>query len=247
MSRLVAISSSLALALVLSSCRAQRVTPAFHVVLAGSRELVTSHFQDRSHAEHFLSRAASGDTTEHESVVTRVDERTGTSDAGPTILRVTTGHYSGGDYSDSMVVRRADLRPVREHLAYVQRRMDKQFDYAGNTLRQRNVTGDSALAFGREYTLPVFAFSEIDMIVRSLPFRPGYTAILPLYSEGDDALEMDSVSVIDTHAGPRWTIRFADPAIVATYSVDAATRQIVSYDVTNRKSNGRGRKVFGAQ
>jgi hypothetical protein len=52
------------------------------------------------------------------------------------------------------------------------------------------------------------------MLVRSLPYRVGYTAILPLYSEGDDAIEMASVAVIGTGAD-RWTVRFADPAIIA--------------------------------
>lgn len=81
--------------------------------------------------------------------------------------------------------------------------------------------------------------------MRSLPYRLGYTAILPLYSEGDDAIEMDSVAVVDARPD-RWTIRFADPAIVATYGIDAATRRIVSYDVTGRKTHGKARKIYQA-
>ena len=54
---------------------------------------------------------------------------------------------------------------------------------------------------------------------------------------------MDSVAVVDQRGG-RWTIRFADPAIVAIYGVDSATRPIVSYDVTGRKSHGKARKLY---
>jgi hypothetical protein len=58
-----------------------------------------------------------------------------------------------------------------------------------------------------------------------------------------DAIEMDSVAVVDAHPD-RWMIRFADPAIIAIHWVDAATRHIVSYEVTSRKTNGKARKVY---
>jgi hypothetical protein len=54
---------------------------------------------------------------------------------------------------------------------------------------------------------------------------------------------MDSVAVVDTRAD-RWTIRFADPAIIAIYGVDTATRRIVSYEVTGRKTNGKARRIY---
>jgi hypothetical protein len=42
----------------------------------------------------------------------------------------------------------------------------------------------------------------------------------------------------------RWTIRFADPAVVAIYGVPAATRTIESYDVTGRKMKGKARRLY---
>jgi hypothetical protein len=108
-----------------------------------------------------------------------------------------------------------------------------------------NMSGDSTATVERRYDAPVFAFSEIEMLVRSLPYRPGYTAILPLYSEGDDAIEMDSVAVVDARPN-RWTVRFADPAIIAVYGIDAGTRRIVSYEVTSRKTRGKTRTIFQA-
>jgi hypothetical protein len=50
------------------------VNSVYPVVSADSRALVTNHFATESHVERMLSRAATGDTTEHESVVTTVDE-----------------------------------------------------------------------------------------------------------------------------------------------------------------------------
>lgn len=75
------------------------------------------------------------------------------------------------------------------------------------------------------------------LVLRSLPLRDGYEAILPLYSEGSDTVKMDSVTVVnhDAAAGV-WTLRFADPAIVATYDIDERTRKIVGRRQTARKS-----------
>jgi hypothetical protein len=44
-------------------------------------------------------------------------------------------------------------------------------------------------------------------------------------------------------AGPEHH-RFADPAIVATYGLDVATRRVLSYDVVSRKTGGRARKRY---
>jgi hypothetical protein len=237
--RLVGISALVALA----SCRNSTPPDVYPTVAANSGLLLTAHFTNDSHTERTFSRAGSGDTTERESVVTRVDEIVGSGGNGPTITRVTTGHYAGGDYYDTLVVRRADLRPIHEHLAYLQRRLDKRFEYHGGTVHQKNVLGDSAQAFDRVYAMPVFGFSELEMLVRSLPYRRGYSAILPLYSEGDDAIEYDSVAVVD---GPprQWTVRFADPVVIAAFAVDAASRRIVGYSVVNRKTGARARKVY---
>jgi hypothetical protein len=241
-------SSAVLIGITVASCRHQApltVNPAVYPVVSADGDLLTGHFTNDTHAERTLSRAVTGDTTEHESLRTRIDEIVGGGGGESTILRVTTGHYAGGDYFDSLVVRRGDLRPVRERLVYLQRHTEKRFAYDGRTVHQTNTSGDSAVTFDRRYDLPVFAFGEIEMLVRSLPYRMGYTAILPLYSEGDDAIEMDSVAVVAARAD-LWTVRFADPAIVAMYRIDAASRRIVSWDVTNRKTNGKARKIYEA-
>jgi hypothetical protein len=86
------------------------------------------------------------------------------------------------------------------------------------------------------YDGPVFNFQELDDLLRSLPLREGYERILPLYSEGDDSLEMDTVRIMSRDAAGRWTLRFADPAIVATYEVDERTRRIVRHEYVLRKT-----------
>lgn len=227
-----------------ASCARTVYAPPYHFAVAGSREFVPAGLVEGARTERTLSRAATGDTSEHESLTQRIEERPVDDPGGPAIWRVTNGHYAGGDYYDSLLVRRADLTPIREHLAYAQRRIDKRFEYHGTSVHQVNVIGDSTREINSEYTIPVYAFSEIETIVQSLPFHPFYSAILPLYSEGDDALEMDSVYVENDHPGERWTVRFADPAIVAIYGIDAKTRRILDYNVTNRRTKARARKIY---
>ena len=66
------------------------------------------------------------------------------------------------------------------------------------------------------------------MVTSSLPLRPGYEAILPVYSEGSDALEMDTVKVIGRNESGGWLVRFADPVAIVTRTIDGTTRRIVS-------------------
>jgi hypothetical protein len=241
MSRALVLATSVILAL--TSCRTAGPAAVYPTIDAGARLLITNQLSNDTHTERTLSRAASGDTTERESVVTRIDEIIQGLGAAATLTRVSTGHYAGGDYYDTLVVRRADLRPIREHMAYPQRRLEKRFDYQGGTVHQTTTLRDSAQSFERSYPTQVFGFAEVELLLRSLPYRPGYTAILPLYSEGDDAIEYDSVAVTGAPNG-RWTVRFADPAIIATYGIDQASRRIVSYEVVNRRTNGRARKLY---
>lgn len=209
---------------------------------AGSRRLVTSHISELREALLTYSRAASGDTTEHQSVRTIVEEHPTQDDGAPAVLMIRAGHFSGGDFVDTLLVRRDGLVPVWEHLRYPQGRTAKEIEFSGDRLRQTNHSGDSTRTFELHFALPVFAFSEIDLLMRSLPFSGGYHAIVPLYSEGDDSLEMDTVAVM----GPiehQWAVRFGDPVIVATYGIDSASRRIERYDLVNRRTRGRVRRV----
>jgi hypothetical protein len=208
-----------------------------------SRGLVTSHVVDFSEVQRTLSRAATGDTTEHESVRTTVEERLiPLADGGRGLMRISSGHYSAGDFTDTLVMHRDGLAPVWERLRYRRQRYAKEIEYGDASLHQVNHLGDSTRSFEKRFSLPVFAFSEVDLVVRSLPYASGYHTILPLYSEGDDSLEIDTVAVVG-RAGHGWTVRFADPAIVATYVIDSTSRRVTQYDVTSRRNGARARRV----
>jgi hypothetical protein len=128
------------------------------------------------------------------------------------LLLVTTGEVRSKPFVDSSLVKRHGLAPVWE-VSHFDGKV-KRWTYKGD----------------------VFNFQELDDLLRSLPLREGYERILPLFSEGDDSLEMDTVRVMTRDAGGRWTLRFADPAIVATYEIDERTRRIVRHEHVSRRS-----------
>jgi hypothetical protein len=234
---------SVALVLACASRTVATSSPGIDATLpAGSGRLVTSHISEHREVLLTYSRASSGDTTEHLSVRTVVEEHPTEVAGAPAVLMIRAGHYAGGDFTDSLLVRREGLVPIWEHLRYPQMRYEKHIDFTGDQLRQTNHLGDSTRTFEMHFALPVFAFSEVDLLIRSLPFSNGYHAIVPLYSEGDDSLEMDTVTI----TGPidhQWSVRFGDAVIVATYWIDSASRQIERYDLVNRRSRGRARRV----
>ncbi|HKW47850.1 MAG TPA: alpha/beta hydrolase, partial [Gemmatimonadaceae bacterium] len=96
------------------------------------------------------------------------------------------------------------------------------------------------------YPFRVFNFNELDEVVRSVPLRPGYRAIVPLYSEGDNALETDSVDVEGTDSSGVWNVRFADKVIIGHYGIDGATRRIVRYEVNRHADKAHFCYLFGS-
>jgi hypothetical protein len=139
---------------------------------------------------------------------------------------------------DSLVIERRTLRPLEETLSFGGAIRHYRFD-------GRRVTGaiqfaDSApRSYDHTFDEPLFAFNEVDLLARSLDYRPGRLLVVPLFSEVDQALERDTLSVIgqETIAGKRvWIVRFADPVITTRYVVDAASRQLVDAVTTQRRS-----------
>jgi len=150
------------------------------------------------------------------------------------LLLVTSGDVRSTPFFDSALVKRHGLAPVWETSQFGSRHEHWSYDGA-------RVTSTREKTVQHVYSGPVFNFQELDDLLRSLPLREGYERILPLYSEGDDSLEMDTVRITrGDHAG-RWTERFADPAIVATYEVDERTRRIVRHEYVLRKTGVQGR------
>lgn len=137
---------------------------------------------------------------------------------------------SSATFVDSSLVLRNGLAPVWE-IQHVKERRTR-YDYNGNHVRRKVTAPDTAATSGEStYPYPVFHFNELTDVVRSLPLRAGYHAILPLYSEGDNALETDTVRVEGQDSAGIWKIRFADKVIISHYGIDGATRRMVHCDI----------------
>jgi len=125
---------------------------------------------------------------------------------------VTTGQVRSKTFVDTLLYHRHGLTPISEISEFDGK--VKRWTYDGS----------------------VFNFQELDDLLESLPLKQGYERILPLFSEGDDSTEMDTVRVVSRAPDGRWTLRFGDPAIVATYEVDERTRRIVRHEYVLRKT-----------
>jgi len=194
------------------------------VLLPGATDIASDHLRDG----HRVERIFKGD-----SALGHFTYEWHTMPNGGLLL-VTSGEVRSQRFLDSSVVKRRGLAPVSE-MAQFGNHVD-HFTYDGSTVtRARSTTDSGTTRETHTYGLPVFSFQELDDLLRSLPLRDGYEAILPLYSEGSDTLEMDTVRITG-HTGATWTLRFADPAIVGTYDVDERSRAIVRHESVGRKS-----------
>ncbi|MGH7648097.1 MAG: hypothetical protein ACREND_08255 [Gemmatimonadaceae bacterium] len=146
-------------------------------------------------------------------------------------------------FVDSALVRRDGLAPIWE----VQHSGTKRtrYDYDGAIVR-RTVTEPDSAATRSTVTYPfrVFNFNELDEVIRSVPLRNGYHAIVPLYSEGDNALETDTIDVGGQDGAGVWNVRFADKVIIGHYGIDGATRRITRYDLNRHADRAHFHYVF---
>lgn len=142
---------------------------------------------------------------------------------------------------DTMVYDARSLAPSRERLRVGDQVITLR--YRGATVERSVQRGDSlgpvhSVTFDR----PVFGFNQREELLRVTRLQPGDTLILPLYSEIDAALELDTISLVaaDPSTGPTGAIhlRFADPAIVATVTVDTLTSRILDELIQNRRRPG---------
>lgn len=206
------------------------VTP---TLLPGSSDLVGGHFGARCENVQRFARAA-GEAAEKPLGVQRVTERLTAFRGKPAVLLVTSS-TSAQPFVDSSLIYRDGLAPISEVVRSGSLVM--RFTYEGAHIRMHSANGDSTpIVKDHHYASSVFSFQQLDAVIRSLPLRRGYAALLPLYSEGDDSVEVDTVRVESRGANGVWRIRFADPAIVATIGVDEKSRAQVAYSHTFRQS-----------
>lgn len=143
------------------------------------------------------------------------------------------------DSRDSLVINERGLVPIDEVLAF--RGVVRRFHYDGRHVTGVIVYPDSApQVYDQTFTLSPFAFNEVEILVRSLAYKPGLRVVVPLFSEVDRDIEYDTLTVTDhqpnNKGGGRWTIRFADPVITTVYVVEVPARRIIDARTRPRKS-----------
>ena len=213
------------------------------VLLPGASDITTSHLHNAVASYEYFLRMPTGDTTERRVSAGRAEQVLTQYDGKPALLLIGSSTPNGASSIDSALVRLPTLAPVWE----TARRGGRvtHWDYSGKDVRMTVTPPDSATQTRQHtYEMPVFNFQELDVLLRSLPLREGYDAILPLYSEGGNVLEMDTVRVVSRESDGKWTVRFADNDIVATYGINGKTREIVSHEMLQRRSGGHVRKVM---
>lgn len=203
----------------------------------GARPLTVPSLAEAASEVTVFAQRAAGDTT-----MRRVSSLIVTGSASPDHgVQLTKNYAPPFQSSDTLVVDAATLRPRSEVLVFNKVRREYRYDGA-------HVTGaiqypDSApRSFDSTFDAPVFAFNEVEPLVRSLAFRTGVTVVVPLFSEVDADLEHDTLSVTGSTRETgvdAWVVRFADPVITTRYVVDAHTRAILDATTTQRKSGMR--------
>lgn len=146
------------------------------------------------------------------------------------IVKASTSPTGAVIFADTLMMLRDGFTPVWERMH--SGKATKVITYDGPRIHQQTLIGDSiAKTFDREFSHRPFGFNQLELLFRSIPMQPGLRLILPLYSEGDDSVEMDTLSMPAAGA-----FRFGDPAIVTTYSLDER-RQFASYAVASRRGS----------
>lgn len=164
--------------------------------------------------------------------------------AGRARLLVQVQSAAAFHWSDTLTMDAESLAPKSEALYIGSRRIG--LTYRGHQITRVVQVGDSTprTTVSTHPHVP-FAFNQLDLLIRSTPLKVGYRAILPLYSEATDTLEMDTLEVLKGPARGEhiWLLRFADPAIVSRVGLDERTREIASYETTPRNGAGIMRRV----
>ncbi len=225
----------------------QAPAPSTAVLLPGSRLLSpppltgeTHHLLVQIRAPRDTAERMMGATTRTIGVVSSTADR----------LRVTSTWDPPYVSIDTVILGARTLAPEEESLRY--NGYTRVYRYAGHRVWGTVQHADSApRAFDRTFSEPVFAFSEVELLVRSLPFTPGESRVVPLFSESDEAVEHDTITIVmrDTvrRGGPAWIVRFADPAIVSAYTIGAASRAILATETRQRRTGAVLRYVESAR
>jgi hypothetical protein len=210
------------------------------MLLPRSRALDVKHLTPQTQSMRVLVRNGSGDTTEREwSLVTRSDR---VIDAPAGQMAHTFAYAAPRAMRDSLVVQRDGLAPVFERLDLGSSQITLR--YEGNRVLGTVQRGDSTQEVERNYSHDIFAFNQLESLVRSLDYKPGMSVVVPLFSEQDLKLEYDTLAVVakeDARGRGAWRVRFSDAVVVSDYLIDAETRRVLSQETRQRASGTRFR------
>jgi hypothetical protein len=167
----------------------------------------------------------------------------------PRVVMLTSAWSNPYESYDSLIVGRTSLRPIEETVT--SRRARYHYLYSGAHVTGTVTTDSSSERVDRSFPETVFAFNELEILIRSLRYRAGSTFVVPLFSEGDRAVEHDTLRVVSRSMSDDgrlvWTVDFADPVITTRYRVDANARVLVDAETRQRKSGVTFRLVRDAK
>ena len=214
--------------------------PAPAMLVPGSRAINAKHLTAQTQSMRVLVRPGSGDTTEREwSLMTRSDRLI---DAPPGQMAHTFAYAPPRTVRDSLVVQRDRMAPVFERLDLGASLVTLRFE--GNRVLGTVQRGDSTQQVERNFSHDIFAFNQLESLVRSLDYKPGLSLVVPLFSEQDLKLEYDTLSVVareDVRGRAAWRVRFSDAVVVSEYLVDSETRRVLGQETMQRASGTRFR------
>lgn len=213
--------------------RAGTNAPERVLLTPGNRDIRTDRLADRSASFTYFVRQVGADSGERRYTAGASDFNR--VDGGKTIL--THVRYAGPNVSeDSLWTEAESARPRREWLRSGTKTIELRFD--GRSVHRHVTSGDSLTASDTTFAEPVFAFNQVEMLVRALPLRAGHQRIVPLYSELDAQVEYDTITVLGPKAAipGSWAIRFADPSIVQEWIVEGNGRDVLSLETRPRRS-----------
>jgi len=229
-----------------AAAQAQSAAASPAMLLPGSRSLDVKHLTPQTQNMRVLVRAGTGDTTEREwSLLTRSD-RVIEAPAGQ--LAQTFFYAPPRTIRDSLVVQRAGLAPVFERLDLGTALITLRFE--GNRVLGTVQRGDSSLQIEQNFSHDIFAFNQLESLVRSLDYKLGQSMVVPLFSAQDLRLEYDTLFVVardDSRGRAAWRVRFSDATIVSDYLIDAETRRVLAQETRQRASGTRFRYELVAQ
>lgn len=220
------------------------VAGASTALVPGSSDLTTAHFRDTTTSFRFIQdRLPNGDSVDVVRGVGHEQVRRITYRGRPAMLFVKTVDLNGRMYVDSSTVLADGLAPVSEVSILGSRRTTYAYD--GARVHRSVTQPDSATrTTDHDFQVPMFHFEGLDAVIRSIPLRPNYHTIVRLYSEGDDGIEMDTITVEKRDGAKVWNVRFADPVIIAHYGIDGNTRRIVHYEIARHADRAHFMYVF---